>query len=269
MEFGVLGPLEARMYGMSIAPTAGKPRQILALLAIRAGRVVQVETLMAELWGNEIPRSAATTLQTYILQLRRKLTQAGVQQQSGRSAKDVLATCYGGYRLAPEEFSLDLLTFQQLVRAGGRTMAENDPGAASEQLGRALDLWRGPALTDVPVGEVLATEVIGMQEERDWALEMRLEADLSLGRHAEILGELRMLVSRQPLHETLSAQLMTALYRAGHPWRALDAFQSLRHALISELGVEPSPRLQRLHQAILANDTGLQAPSSTLHALSA
>ncbi|MFE2143995.1 BTAD domain-containing putative transcriptional regulator [Streptomyces sp. NPDC059456] len=269
MEFGVLGPLEARLNGMSIVPTAGKPRQILSLLAIRAGRVVQVETLMAELWGNAIPRSAATTLQTYILQLRRKLTQAGVQQQFGRSAKDVLATCYGGYRLAPEEFSLDLLKFQQLVRVGGRTLAENDPRTASDQLGRALDLWRGPALTDVPVGEVLSTEVIGMQEERDWALEMRLEADLSLGRHAEIIGELRMLVSQQPLHETLSAQLMTALYRAGHPWRALDAFQALRHALIKELGVEPSPRLQRLHQAILANDSGLQVPSPTLHALSA
>ncbi|MET9882670.1 AfsR/SARP family transcriptional regulator [Streptomyces sp. NPDC006430] len=268
MEFGVLGPLEARMHNKSIVPTAGKPRQILSLLAIRAGRVVQVETLMAELWGNSIPRSAATTLQTYVLQVRRKLTAAGVQQ-TGRSAKDVLETCYGGYRLTPDEFSLDLLEFQQMVRLGGRTLAENDPATASEQLSRALDLWRGPALTDVPIGEVLSTEVIGMQEERAWALEMRLEADLSLGRHAEIIGELRMLVSQQPLHETLSAQLMTALYRAGHPWRALDAFQSLRHALIKELGVEPSPRLQRLHQAILANDTDLQVPSATLHALSA
>ncbi|MFJ8649645.1 BTAD domain-containing putative transcriptional regulator [Streptomyces sp. NPDC093546] len=255
---------------MSIVPTAGKPRQILALLAIRAGRVVQVETLMAELWGNAIPRSAATTLQTYILQLRRKLTEAGVEQ-AGRSAKDVLETCYGGYRLAPEKFSLDLQEFQQLVRQGNRSLAENDPGKASDHLGRALGLWRGPALTDVPAGEILGTEVIGMQEERAWALEMRLDADLRLGRHAEIIGELRMLVSRQPIHETLSAQLMTALYRAGQPWRALDAFQALRHALISELGVEPSPRLQRLHQAILANDTGLNAPSSpsALHALSA
>lgn len=256
------------MHNMSIVPTAGKPRQILSLLAIRAGRVVQVETLMAELWGNAIPRSAATTLQTYILQLRRKLTEAGVQE-TGRSAKEVLTTCYGGYRLAPEEFSVDLLQFQQLVRLGGRALAEHDPGTATEHLGRALALWRGPALADVPVGEILGTEVIGMQEERAWALEMRLDADLGLGRHAEIIGELRMLVSRQPLHETLSAQLMTALYRAGHPWRALDAFQSLRQALIEELGVEPSPRLQRLHQAILANDADLEVPSLAPHALSA
>ncbi|CAL9564338.1 Transcriptional regulatory protein EmbR [Streptomyces sp. enrichment culture] len=268
MEFGVLGPLEARMHDTSVVPTAGKPRQILALLAIRAGRVVQVETLMAELWGNAIPRSAATTLQTYILQLRRKLTEAGVER-TGRTAKDVLATCYGGYRLAPEDFTLDLLEFQQLVRQGDRALADDDPGSASAHLSRALHMWRGPALTDVPVGEILGTEVIGMQEERAWALEMRLDADLSLGRHAEIIGELRMLVSQQPIHETFSAQLMTALYRAGHPWRALDAFQALRHALIKELGVEPSPRLQRLHQSILSNDTDLHLSAPVPHALSA
>ncbi|MER6423339.1 AfsR/SARP family transcriptional regulator [Streptomyces sp. NPDC001137] len=252
---------------MSIVPTAGKPRQILSLLAIRAGRVVQVETLMAEVWGDAIPRSASTTLQTYILQLRRKLTETGVEE-TGRTAKEVLTTCYGGYRLDldPAEFSFDLLEFQRLVRLGGRALAGNDPATATGLLARSLDLWRGPALADVPVGEVLSTEVIGMQEERAWALEMRLDADLRLGRHAEIIGELRMLVSRQPLHETLTAQLMTALYRAGHPWRALEAFQALRQALIEELGVEPSPRLQRLHQAILANEDDLEVPSSTPYA---
>ncbi|WP_309302870.1 AfsR/SARP family transcriptional regulator [Streptomyces sp. PT12] len=244
------------MNAISIVPTAGKPRQILSLLAVRAGGVVHVETLMAEVWGNAIPRSASTTLQTYILQLRKKLTEAGVRQ-TGRSAKEVLSTSYGGYRLAPDEFSLDLLEFQRLVRLGGTALTGNDPGGAATHLRRALALWRGPALADVPVGEVLGTEVIGMQEARSLALELRLEADLRLGRHAEIIGELRMLVNREPLNETLAAQLMTALYRAGHTWRALGVFQSLRQSLIEELGVEPTPRVQRLHQAILANDTEL------------
>ncbi|MDT0269253.1 AfsR/SARP family transcriptional regulator [Streptomyces sp. DSM 44915] len=250
------------MNAISIAPTAGKPRQILSLLAVRAGGVVHVETLMAEVWGDAIPRSASTTLQTYILQLRRKLTEAGVEQ-TGRSAKEVLSTSYGGYRLAPDEFSLDLLEFQRLVRLGGAALTGNDAGSAATHLRRALALWRGPALADVPVGEVLGTEVIGMQEARSLAQELRFEADLRLGRHAEIIGELRMLVNREPLNETLAALLMTALYRAGHTWRALGVFQSLRQSLIEELGVEPAPRLQRLHQAILANDTELEARPRT------
>ncbi|MEE1758268.1 MULTISPECIES: AfsR/SARP family transcriptional regulator [unclassified Streptomyces] len=268
MEFGVLGPLEARVHGTSIVPTAGKPRQILSLLAIRVGRVVQVETLMAEVWGDAIPRSAATTLQTYILQLRRKLTAADIHQ-TGRGAKEILTTCYGGYRLVPEEYSCDLLAFQRLIRLGATALSADDPATATRHLGHALDLWRGPALADVPVGEVLGMEVIGMQEERARALELRLDADLRLGRHAELIGELRMLVAAQPLHETLCAQLMIALYRSGYPWRALDAFQSLRQALVEELGVEPSPRLQRLHRAILSNDAQLDAPSFTPHALTA
>ncbi|MFD4374613.1 BTAD domain-containing putative transcriptional regulator [Streptomyces sp. NPDC058486] len=268
MEFGVLGPLEARMHQTSVVPTAGKPRQILSLLAIRAGRVVQVDTLMAEVWGDAIPRSAANTLQTYILQLRRKLDAAGARRQ-GRGAKDILETCYGGYRLTPETFSLDRDEFQRLARLGGRALTAGDPSAAAGHLHRALALWRGPALTDVPVGEILGTEVIGMEEERAWALEMRIDADLALGRHAELVGELSMLVSGRPLHETHAAQLMTALYRAGQPWRALEVFQGLRQALITELGVEPSPRLQRLHRAVLANDGPLGSPLPVPQALSA
>ncbi|MER6343680.1 AfsR/SARP family transcriptional regulator [Streptomyces sp. NPDC001595] len=267
MEIRVLGPLEARVHNSSIVPTAGKPRQILSLLALRAGRVVQVETLMAEVWGESIPRSAATTLQTYILQLRRKLTAAGVEQ-TGRTAKDVLQTCYGGYRLVPDELTCDFTEFQRIVRRGGGALADGDPHTAAAQLGRGLELWRGPALADVPVGQVLGMEAIGMQEERSRALEMRLDADLRLGRHAELIGELRMLVAQQPLHETLSALLMTALYRAGYPWRALDTFQSLRQALVRELGIEPSPRLQRLQQAVLSNDHHLlEAPTSAPYVL--
>ncbi len=269
MEIDVLGPLGARVNGVSIVPTAGKPRQILALLAIRAGRVVSVETLIEEVWGDAVPRSAAPTLQTYILQLRKKITDA-LPEDSELTAKDILATSYGGYQLAPvDPIRCDLVEFQRLTAHGTRAMAGNAPHIASEKLREGLGLWRGNALVDVPLGEVLRMEVIGMQEARTRALELRIEADLQLGRHAELIGELRMLVAQQPLHENLCAQLMTALYRAGHPWRALEVFQSLRQSLVDELGVEPSPRLQRLHRAVLANDDRLDRFTPAQRLLSA
>ncbi|WP_018547644.1 AfsR/SARP family transcriptional regulator [Streptomyces sp. LaPpAH-108] len=264
MDVGILGPLQVRLNGQSIVPSAGKPRQLLALLAIRAERVVTVPTLMEEIWGEAIPKSAATTLQTYILHLRRQMTTAlraghtGTAQAPGLNAKDVLTTCFGGYRLAVRPENNDLREFQSFAARGSAALETGDAQAASLLLERALGLWRGTALVDVPVGRVLAVEVLGMEEQRTRALEQRIEADLLLGRHASLLAELRMLVARHPMNENLAAQLMTALYRSGGAWRALEAYQELRGTLIEELGVEPSPRLQRLHRAILAGEPELE-----------
>ncbi|WP_137988230.1 AfsR/SARP family transcriptional regulator [Streptomyces vilmorinianum] len=253
MDVGILGPLAVRLNGQSIVPSAGKPRQLLALLAIRAERVVTVPTLMEEIWGDAIPKSAATTLQTYILHLRRKVTAA----LRGGDAKEVLTTCFGGYRLAVRPEDSDLREFQSLASRGSVALEAGDARAASVTLERALGLWRGPALVDVPVGRVLGVEVLGMEEQRTRVLEQRIEADLLLGRHASLLAELRMLVARHPMNENLAAQLMTALYRSGGVWRALEVFQELRRTLIEELGVEPSHRLQRLHQAVLSGEPEL------------
>ncbi|MEU3823959.1 hypothetical protein GT045_21135 [Streptomyces sp. SID486] len=260
MDIGILGPLAVRLNGQSIVPSAGKPRQLLALLAIRAEQVVTVPTLMEEIWGDAIPKSAATTLQTYILHLRRKVTDAlrtgpagGGSEQVG-DAKDVLATCFGGYRLALRPADSDLREFRSLATRGSLALETGDAHAAAVLLERALELWRGPALVDVPVGLVLGVEVLGMDEQRTRVLEQRIEADLLLGRHASLLAELRMLVARHPMNENLAAQLMTALYRSGGVWRALEVFQQLRRTLIEELGVEPSQRLQRLHQAVLSGE---------------
>ncbi|MFC4031622.1 BTAD domain-containing putative transcriptional regulator [Streptomyces polygonati] len=259
MEIEMLGSLNVRERGMSIVPSAGKPRQILALLALRANRVVPVPVLLEEVWGDAPPRSAATTLQTYILQLRRKI--AGTSQPGGtRYAKEVLATAFGGYQFALTHQRCDLWEFERLADQGSAALACGDAGTASDLLARALRLWRGPALADVPVGRVLEMEILGMEESRTRALDLRIEADLRLGRHAELLGELRMLMAGHPLNENLCAQLMLALYRAGQVWRALQQFQELRGTLIAELGVEPSPRLQRLHQAVLAGDPRLEVP---------
>ncbi|MGW4238420.1 AfsR/SARP family transcriptional regulator [Streptomyces sp. NPDC004749] len=265
MQTRVLGPLAIDYNGMSIVPTANKPKQILALLALRPGHAVPVGALIEEVWGDAVPRSAATTLQTYILQLRRRIAAAldADGERGGPSPKDVLATAYGGYRLVAPSQGHDLAEFQDLSTRGIRALETGDAHAASTLLGTALALWRGAALADVPKGPALELEVIGMEEARLTVLEQRIEADLRLGRHSSLLPELRMLSARHPLNENLCAQLMTALYRAGSPWRALEEFRRLRGRLNGELGVEPTPGLQRLHLAVLNGDPSLEAVTRT------
>ncbi|MFE0043884.1 AfsR/SARP family transcriptional regulator [Streptomyces albireticuli] len=271
MDIEVLGELAVYENGVSVVPSAGKPRQILALLSLWAGRVVPVPTLMEELWGDAVPRSAATTLQTYILQLRRRMAAAlrDAPDSPARTPKDVLATAFGGYRVAVTPESCDWSQFRRLAVQGHDALTAGDARSASAHLTRALALWRGPALVDVPVGRVLGLETLYMEETRMQALEERIEADLRLGYHASLLGELRTLVARHPLHENLCAQLMTALCRSGSPWRALQEFRQLRERLRRELGVEPSPRLQRLHQAVLSGAPELDGGEAFVQARSA
>ncbi|WP_433547539.1 AfsR/SARP family transcriptional regulator [Streptomyces sp. CA-294286] len=256
MDIKVLGPLVANEQGVSVVPTAAKPRQILALLALQADRVVTVPTLMEEIWGERIPRSAATTLQTYVLQLRRKIA-AALDGDPTRQAKDVLVTRHGGYLLQVQPGQVDVQEFDQLTASGRAAHAADDHLAASQLLGRGLDLWEGSALVDVRIGGVLELEVLRMEEDRMAALELRLDADLRLGRHTEIVPELRVLMARHPMHENFCALLMTALHRAGGSWRALEEYQRLRDALVEELGMEPSARIQRLHRAVLNADPAL------------
>ncbi len=253
MKLGVLGPLHAQLGGGSIVPTAGKPRQVLALLALRAGRAVPVSTLMEELWGDAPPRSASTTLQTYVLHLRRAIA-AALPEGCALSPKDVLGMSFGGYRLAAVVEEHDLTGFEDLALRGATALEAGDARAAADLLRRALDLWRGLALEDVPQGTVLELEAIGMEETRMQVLEQRITAGLRLGRHALLIPELRVLTARHPLNENLSAQLMTAFHRAGSTWRALEEFRRLHRSVGEELGIEPGVRLQRLHQAILSGE---------------
>jgi DNA-binding SARP family transcriptional activator len=250
VEINVLGPLTALERGVSIVPSAAKPRQLLALFALHVNRVVTTSTLMEEIWGEEIPRSAATTLQTYILQLRRKID-AALEDDPTRSAKDVLMTQYGGYVLNVPSGRLDYQDFDQLVAKGRRALEAGDERGASDLLGHALGLWSGPALVDVRVGTVLELEVLRMEESRMAALERRIEADLWLGRHDKLIPELQVMVARHPLHENFCAQLMIALHRAGSSWRALEAYQRIRGNLVRNLGIEPSQKLQDIQQAVL------------------
>ncbi|WP_327309941.1 AfsR/SARP family transcriptional regulator (plasmid) [Streptomyces sp. NBC_01298] len=256
MKIRVLGPLNAEVNGVSIVPTAGKPRQLLALLALYPGRVVPVPTLMEELWGTELPQSALTTLQTYILQLRRRLGTAMGPDTQG-SAKDVLVTRYGGYLLQVPSEAVDVHSYESLAAEGQQAFEEGEDALASKCLREALELWEGPALVDVRVGPILDIEVLRLEESRLVARERRIDADLRLGRHVELLAELTDIIARHPQHEGLHSQAMLALYRSGRQASALDVYRRLRQRLIEELGVEPSPQLQRLHQAMLAVDPRL------------
>jgi DNA-binding SARP family transcriptional activator len=241
---------------MSIVPTAGKPRQILALLALYPGRVVPVPTLMEEVWGTELPQSSLTTLQTYILQLRRRLgTAMGPGAPGG--AKEVLATRHGGYLLQVPPQSVDVHRYEQLVTAGQSAFDEGEDAQAAGLFREALAMWQGPALVDVRVGPILEIEVMRLEESRLVIVERRIDSDLRLGRHTELIAELTDLVARHPQHEGLHSQAMVALYRSGRQATALDVYRRLRKRLIEELGVEPSPQLQRLHQAMLTVDPAL------------
>jgi len=260
MEVKVLGPLEAQEHGRSVVPTAGKPRQILALLALEAGQVVTVPTLIEELWGMQPPRSALTTLQTYILHLRR-LIEAALATNGGGDAKDVLATRCGGYQLNLAG-GVDVHEYERLAAQGARAPEVGDFEGASRLLRSALAVWRGKVLVDVQVGPRLAIEVIRFEESKLSVMEMCIDADLRLGRHYSLLSELARLNAHYPMHENVCAQFMLALYRSGQQWRALEAYKRLRDTLVTELGVEPSARLQLLQRSILRSDAILHDTSA-------
>lgn len=265
MDIAVLGALDVRENGVSVTPTAPKPRQVLALLALHADQVIPVATLIEELWGERPPRSARTTLQTYVLQLRELISAALERDAEGtpaRTAKDVLVTSPGGYVLNTSGGANDVREFERLAGLGYRAMDAGDFAGAARQLRDALSLWSGSALADVQTGTLLEMETKRLEETRLCALDQRIEADLRLGRDRELLGELTVLVSRYRTHENLHGQFMLALHRSGRRSEALDVYQRLRTALVRELGLEPSAGLRRLQRSILvAGPEALDAPA--------
>ncbi|MBC3840178.1 AfsR/SARP family transcriptional regulator [Streptacidiphilus sp. 4-A2] len=263
MDINVLGSLSVCDNGLSIVPTAPKPRQVLALLALRADQVVPVAELVEELWDGSPPRSARTTLQTYMLNLRERIREALVARGDGHtSPKDVLATLPSGYCLHLGGGSVDFHDFERLAGTGYRAMDAGDHAGASRRLREALALWSGPALADVSVGSRLRTEVDRMEESRLCALDQRIDADLRLGRHRELLPELTVLVSRYRMHESLHGQFMVALYLSGRRSEALKVYQRLRDMLVAEAGLEPSPAIGRLQRQILQSSPRCCRPVS-------
>ncbi|MFI8825003.1 BTAD domain-containing putative transcriptional regulator [Streptomyces sp. NPDC053431] len=257
MKIRMLGPLHAEANGVPVVPTAAKTRQILALLALHPGQLVPTATLREELWGQVPPRSAHTTFQTYVLRLRRALAAALGGPDGPARARQLLATAPGGYLLRTAEEDVDAFAFRRAARAGHAAFAEGDSERASRLLREALALWRGPVLVDVRAGSALRIHAAALEESRLLATERRIDAELRLGLHGELLAELVELTERHPSHERLYAQAMVAFYRSGRQAAALDLYRRLRRRLIEDLGLEPAPQLQRLHQAMLSVDPRL------------
>lgn len=257
MDFQVLGPLEILDKGHNVAPTAPKPRQVIALLIMRRNAVVQTTEFIDELWEDGPPVSALTTLQTYVYKLRKILVRHG--------GKEILHTRPGGYVLEIPNSSLDLHRVESAAREGQASLENGDAAHARQILAEALSLWRAPALVDVDQGGILSSYATRLEEFRSRTLELRIEADLRLGHHRELVSELKSLVLTHPLHEHLHASLMIALHRSGRRHEALEIFRQLRRNMIEDLGLEPGEELRRLHQALLADaptDPPLEARQS-------
>ena len=254
MKLRMLGAFEVVRTEEVVTPSAPKLRQVLALLAMQANAAVSTRQLVDELWEEKPPPSSSTTLQTYIYQLR-KIVVLGEQSPPQPMKAASLHTTLGGYLLSIAEDMIDVHQFDQLAAAGRRQLEDGMVEKAADTLRDALALWRGPALSDVSAGPVLQADIVRLEESRYSTLELRIDADLALERHHELISELSGYAAKHPTHEGLHARLMLALYRNGRRSEALQVFQRIRSVLAGELGLEPGPDLQRLHRAILASES--------------
>jgi DNA-binding SARP family transcriptional activator len=243
--------------GGRVVPVAGaRQRALLAFLLLEANRVVSSDRLLEALWGAEQPLSGAVALRVRVSDLRKTLD-GERRAEAGR----LLVTEPGGYVLRIPLDSLDLHRFERLAAEGERAMEHGDPALASLTLREALALWRGRPLDGLEDRLFAQVEIARLEELRLAALELRIDADLALGGHAELAGELEALVRQHPLRERLRAQLMLVLYRSGRQAEALALYAATHRTLVEELGIEPGPALQRLHHAILAQDPALDPAS--------
>jgi WD40 repeat protein/DNA-binding SARP family transcriptional activator len=256
MRFQVLGPLEVDADDGPVVLGGPKERLLLALLLTRPNQVVSVEALLRGLWGDQPPPTAAKTLQSHIKRLRRALEPDRARGAAGQ----VLVTRQPGYLLRVPPGALDVARFEELTATARRMLSQGQADAAASLLREALGLWRGGPFEEFLDTDFGAAEADRLAELRLVALEDRVEADLRLGRHRELVAELEGLVRQQPLRERLWAQLMLALYRSGRQADALLAYQRARSVLVEELGIDPGAELRRLQAAILAQDPGLDLP---------
>jgi len=251
MEFRLLGPLEVSHGDRSLRLGGPKQRTVLAHLLLHANRLVTVERLIDALWGDEPPESARNTLQTYIKHLRKLIGGERIEHMSS------------GYLLRADPHELDVLRFEALVEEARGSAATDVPGAA-KGLREALGVWRGPALDDLAQQPSLRHQISRLEEMRVGAIEDRISADLALGRHHDLVPELETLIGQHPYRERSWGHLMTALYRSGRQGDALAAYQRAREVLRDELGIDPSPELQHLHEQILRQDPALELGGEVL-----
>ena len=238
MQISVLGPVEVSVDGQPVAIGAGKPRALLALLALHEGTTVSTARLVEGLWGEAPPASAHKMVQLYVSQLRKALA-------NGEDGGEIL-TRGRGYELRLGEGGLDAQRFEQLITRGMPR--------------EALVLWRGAPLADVADEPFAGGEIRRLEELRLRAIELAVDSDLAGGRHREVVGEIEAAAAEEPLRERLHAQRMLALYRSGRQADALEAYRDFRGTLVEAIGAEPGPDLRHLHEAILRQDPELAPP---------
>jgi DNA-binding SARP family transcriptional activator len=251
MEFGLLGPLAVRSGGTVVPVRRGHPRALLAILLLQANRLVTVETIAEAVWGPAPPRSAPVGIRSYVQWLRRAFGEAGQER---------IITQPRGYLIRVTDGELDVAQFEQLLASAQAAVGSGSWRVAAGRAREALSWWRGKPLEDVGSELLALSEVPRLAELRLLATEIRIEADLRLGGHAEIVTEVQHLRAAYPLREHLHALSMLALYRCGRQAEALECYSDARRVLVRELGVEPGPELRRLHERVLAQDTGLLIP---------
>ncbi|WP_433330480.1 AfsR/SARP family transcriptional regulator [Spirillospora sp. CA-294931] len=247
MRYRVLGPLEVREPGTAVE-LSPKLRDLLALLLCRPDRPVSSGRLIDGLWGDAPPRSALTTLRGYVHHLRRAV---GTDRLASHSAGYVL-------RVLPGELDSDVFT--ALVEQGRKEAVAGEPERAAASFGEALSLWRGAPYEDQDHLVPTLAESVRLDELRLGAIEERVEAELRLGRHSLLVGELRSIAAASPLRERPRVQLALALYRAGRISEALEVCREGRRIMAEELGLDPGPGLRRLEGAILCHDPSLRPP---------
>jgi predicted ATPase/DNA-binding SARP family transcriptional activator len=251
VELRLLGPLEVLDdVGQVVEVRGDKPKALLAVLGLRVGEVVSIGRLVEELWGDQAVRDPLNAVQVLVSKLRRALRSAA------GSGGTPIATSASGYRLDVSPEAVDAVRFDRLVGEGRHLLDTGEADAAAARLREALDLWRGPALEDFD-DDFARGERTRLEELRGAAIELRIDAELALGRHDEVAVELAALTAQFPLRERLRGQQMLALHRSGRQADALRVYQDARTVLGEELGLEPGPELQRLEAAILSHDPAL------------
>jgi DNA-binding SARP family transcriptional activator/tetratricopeptide (TPR) repeat protein len=254
VRFRILGPVEVQADQGWASISAPKWRALLAVLLVQPGQPVSADRLMAELWGDKIPGSAPNLLSVYALRLRRLI---------GDTDSSILITRAPGYELRLPPGVVDAREFESLVSQGRDAVDLSGPQAAAAVLSEALSLWRGSPLADVPPSPLVTAEIGRLEELRLTALELRAAAHLDLGRHAQVVPELRRLTADHPLREELWALLMRALDGAGRHAEAVAAYGAAREVIAAELGVDPGAELRRLYQSMLRDDPPARRPAST------
>jgi DNA-binding SARP family transcriptional activator len=254
MWLSVLGPLYVRGQDGEVVVAAAKQRAVLAALLVRANRAVSFDEFADDVWDGAPPPAARATLRNYVKSLRRLL---------GPDIGERIVTREPGYLIQLDEKELDMLRMRALCARGGAAFKAADWRLTSDVLTEALSLWRGTPLADVPSETLREQARQSLDRLRLQATEWRVDADLRLGRHADLVLELEALTAEHPLRERFHAQLMLALYRSGRTAEALAAFQHARQALADQLGADPGPELRRLHERMLRSDDALAVSVAT------